>query len=217
MMPLSQGKKRRKLYRENVVRGQSRFDEMMENLIAGGTRRCESCRMPRPAQQFSGSTCKACCYKLKRIDAAAKAEERQSRREQRVLRPVGDGVVYVDASFRDGFAGLAMVGALGDHYRSIGADSSTQAEVMALGWAMSMARANRLHGLTFRTDCTAAFVVHEGAGAKAGWKVEQVPRAQNTHADRLAGLARKAQSESDWNQRSRDRSAHEPHQRKDTA
>lgn len=169
------------------VRRQSRFDEMMENLLAGGSLRCPSCGLLRPASRFDqhGYACNGCVFLIKYV------QEGPPRPQHRALADSG-GIVYVDASYDDGYAGLAVVGALGEHHRSLSADSSVQAEVLALGWAISIAYAGKLRDLTFRTDCQAAYEVHKDTGKKLGWTVEWVSRRHNVEADRLAGLARRA-------------------------
>lgn len=110
---------------------------------------------------------------------------------------VPGGAVYVDASVRDGVAGLAVVGALGEFTRRVSTSSSTTAELWALEWAFAIAREQRREDLVFRSDCQG--VVHSVGGTPAwrlvveawGWAVEYVPRELNRRAHSLCVVARK--------------------------
>lgn len=182
---MNEGKKRRKRYRVEVKRigRQDRFTEMMEAVTGEGTRPCTSCGVVRPYSSLDASgTCTACHAALERARGYVADVKR-------VAEP---GVVYVDASWQDGAAGLAVVGELGEHYQGTTASSSTHAEVLALRWAMDIARQRGLRDLTFRTDCSAALGQCWGTGRALGWKVEWVSRTRNQHADRLASEARHA-------------------------
>lgn len=94
--------------------------------------------------------------------------------------------VYVDASYRDGRAGLAVVGALGTHTRVVAATGSVAAEVAALRWGVELARRYRSPPVRFYTDSQAAAI------AAAGWPehVVQIPRRRNAEADHAARAAR---------------------------
>lgn len=100
-------------------------------------------------------------------------------------------VVYVDASWQDGVAGLAVVGVLGVHtLRLEGCRSSTWAEREAMKLAMRIAGQRGLKDLVFRTDCGyVARMWAEGKPSKR-WVVEQVSRDRNRRADRWAKRAR---------------------------
>lgn len=193
---MAESKKNRRQYRATLAhRGlvrADRFDDLMTAVTGGGTRPCGWCGLAMPAER-EPDVCEACQASVRRV------------RKVRVPLPstpaatedIEPGVIYVDASFRQGMAGLAVVGALGDHQKRVEARSSTQAEVLALAWALEIAKATERWGLTFRTDCQAAFRQfplsrHRLIGNRLGWTVEQVPRRQNRQADRLAAVARDA-------------------------
>lgn len=109
------------------------------------------------------------------------------------------GFVSTDASFRDGVAGLGVAGALGEHSRRARAASSTHAEMLALEWAMEIAREADRRDLMFCTDCSAVFqtlgVRYDGERYTSlgprdrGWFLSRIPRAQNRRADLLASLS----------------------------
>lgn len=113
---------------------------------------------------------------------------------QVTVKHMEEGVVWVDASYRDGTAGLAVAGALGEHARKVEAVSSTQAEVLALRWAMEIAKNDDRTGLTFRTDCQAAWKVLYQTPRRMDWRVELVARYRNQRADYLAGKIRLAET-----------------------
>ena len=96
--------------------------------------------------------------------------------------------VYVDASFADGLAGLAVVGALGCHSKRVPAASSTEAERLALLWAVKIARQRGLTGMVFRTDNEGSTRVQIPQRLES--VVEWVPRHRNCEADDLAKRAR---------------------------
>jgi hypothetical protein len=100
--------------------------------------------------------------------------------------------VYTDASFADGVAAIAVVGALGTHVRCILAANSTTAEHEAMRWAFELARQSD-HGrgeLVFRTDCKSTAKAFTAPVAR-GWRTEVVPRAQNVVAHGVASRARR--------------------------
>lgn len=175
---------------------QSRFDEMMAALQAGGSSRCAMCGLLRPVSELDeADTCLRCEQRLVALERSALAAARRGADVPMPPRPQAkeppDSVVYVDASYRDGLAGLAVVGALGEHTQKTKASSSVHAEVLALRWAMDMARAAGMKDLTFRTDCQAAFNALCRSSKKMRWTVEQIPRRRNVRADALAGHARR--------------------------
>lgn len=108
-------------------------------------------------------------------------------------------VVAVDASYRAGRAGIAYTGYLGNRSALIDCDSSTDAELHALLLAMRAAARRGIAVLTFHTDCG---VATRPDGSRRGcalrqevgrllhlnrsWHVVQIPRSQNSAADRLA-------------------------------
>jgi hypothetical protein len=100
--------------------------------------------------------------------------------------------VNIDASWRDGYAGIAVVGALGTHARCIRTRSSTEAEKEAMRLAFALARCSDdgRGVLVFRTDCATAAGAFTASIAK-GWRTELVPRRQNTVAHGVASRARR--------------------------
>lgn len=164
---------------------QDRFAELMETVLRGPVKCCWTCRLQRPVGDLDDhGICFACRSRM--TEVISRAPEPSS--------PQPDDephVVYVDASFRDGYAGLAVVGALGQHSDFTEASSSTHAEVMALHWAISIAKRIGRTDLIFRTDCHAASRAWPAQHLKKmGWTIEQVPRRRNQRADMLAGRAR---------------------------
>ena len=101
--------------------------------------------------------------------------------------------VNIDASWRDGHAGIAVVGALGTHARCIRARSSTEAEKEAMRLAFALARCSDdgRGVLVFRTDCATAAGAFTASITK-GWRTELIPRQQNAVAHGVAGRARRA-------------------------
>lgn len=92
--------------------------------------------------------------------------------------------VYVDASYDDGRAGLAITGALGLHTRLVPAHSSVHAETLALDWAFEMALSQKVSSMEIRTDCHGAmakskFMKPNGYDYNVVW----VPRSKNTEAN----------------------------------
>lgn len=101
------------------------------------------------------------------------------------------GVVWVDASWRDGLAGLAVVGELGEHSRPFLCRSNVAAEVEAMRWALLLAHEAGVVELMVRTDSQSA----QRFGSRAvlrrlAWVVEWVPRRLNRRADLLSRRAR---------------------------
>ena len=184
---MNQGKRRRASYRAalkdaGLVR-QSRFDERIGALA--GTANCQGCGLARPASALDDSDyCPVC--RGRRRSTRIQIEEWAGE-------PSEPDVVYVDASWSEGVAGLAVVGALGSHSRVCQAPTSTAAEVMALRWAFEIAEAQGQAGLIFRSDCTAAVNLHNRNNYRLGWRVEHVPRRFNASADSRAGIARRQQ------------------------
>lgn len=109
--------------------------------------------------------------------------------------------IDVDASYKDGLAGIAYVGLAGDHERSITAASSTHGELCALLVAMAAAENQAITDVTFRTDCKVVadggarglgtLVVAAFLERNASWRVVFMPRARNGHANTLARWALK--------------------------
>lgn len=113
--------------------------------------------------------------------------------------------VFTDASFRDGRAGLAMNGALGEKRKAISCRCSTEAELAAMVWAMSEAALAGLSLVAFHSDNAAVtdraygrptrrisamrFAVHAAVGSRLGWDLIRVPRRELGTAHALARLA----------------------------
>lgn len=179
---------RRRTYRRALIDAEmvrpDRFTDMIRAVTGGGTRSCASCGLVRVGSALDDQdVCTACRQAFGRLRARAP-------QPLAVVTPIEPNVVWVDASYNRGRAGLAVVGALGEHSRSVASVSSVQAEVLALRWAMEIARAGDVCGLTFRTDCQAAYNVLRQTPERMYWTVEQVPRRENRRADFLAGRAR---------------------------
>lgn len=135
--------------------------------------RCKSCRSGRPDDS---AACPWCGLLQRGAPPPAPAAP-----------PAG--VVYVDASVRDGVAGLAVVGALGEFTRRVSTDSSMSAERWALEWAFAIAREQDRRDLVFRCDCVGVIKRFNGSPARR-WVIEHVPRKLN-RAHSLSVLARK--------------------------
>src|SRR5690242_14941623 len=128
-------KRQRARYREALARAQmirpDRLTELVQAVKAGGSCPCRCCGIVHPANELSErGICDYCSRALGKVRVNLPAVRYHD------LATDEPGVVYVDASYRDGVAGLAIVGALGQHSRRIEAVSSTQAETLALGWAI---------------------------------------------------------------------------------
>jgi ribonuclease HI len=185
---VNQQKRARANYRHTLKKlgqvRQSRFDELMSTLIGAGSKACVVCRLVRPNNNLDeDGRCPYCATRLKAVGKATALQARSTR-------PLEPNIVYVDASFRDGIAGLAVVGEIGEYSKACPAPTSTAAEVMAFRWALELAEEGGYRDLIFRTDCTHVYDLHHRNEYRLGWVVEQVPRRENQHADRLAGWAR---------------------------
>lgn len=181
----------RRAYRQGLPPRQSRFDEMMASVI-NASARCSVCRLHHPANLVEEGVCSACRRTLKRQSTRIQKATPLSPPELAYDQPVeiADNVVFVDASWRDGTAGLAVVGAVGAHSKRIQCSSSNSAECEALRWAFSIARPLGRKDLIFRTDSQRAATTQ--APSKTGWAIEWVPRHKNARADRAATVARLA-------------------------
>jgi hypothetical protein len=180
------GKARRREYRRALaVHGRiDRFTERMQAL-QGGSAPCDCCTLVRPGSDLEEGICGTCRSSLIRLRTLVPTTTSQPSVH---LEP---GIVWADASFDNGVAGIAVCGALGEHVQQVEASSSTHAEVLALRWAMEIARASRAQDLTFRTDCQSAYQ-NCRARKSERWVIEQVPRSRNLRADYLARRARLA-------------------------
>ncbi len=121
--------------------------------------------------------------------------------------------VYCDASWRDGRAGIAYESAhLGSDSSIVSCQTSTEAELLALIFAMEACEFARLKNVVFRTDCTSAAHPRRGRSDHplrplreraaeylsrngSGWSVQQVSRNSNRVANGIAGRARKSAME----------------------
>lgn len=116
-------------------------------------------------------------------------KQRRAARKRRTIHPVhrdGGCFINVDASYRDGLAGLAYESALIGYARKVvSAATSVDAETKAMLWAMAVAEGEGLEVVTFRTDCqavarhTAASPIAEILADHPGWNIQQVPRRAN--------------------------------------
>ncbi|MGA9315839.1 MAG: ribonuclease H family protein [Solirubrobacteraceae bacterium] len=116
-----------------------------------------------------------------------------------------------DASYRDGWAGIAYdTNGLGRHRQLVPCASSSEAELLAVLLAMEVADTARLRSVVFRTDCEGTARPDRGRsrplqplrervsrllGERPGWKLELVPRRENVLANGFARGALKALSE----------------------
>lgn len=148
----------------------------------GGTAPCASCTRVVSMSVLQEGLCPPC----RRVPATAAVLVKRERALER-------GVVWVDASWRDGVAGLAVVGELGEHSRPFLCRSNVAAEVEAMRWALRLAREAGVVELVIRTDSQSA----QRFGSRAvprrfAWVVEWVPRHLNRRADHLSRRARLA-------------------------
>lgn len=175
------GARERRGFRGGLVR----LDPLSEYLASrGGTAACRSCTLVVPTGRLLHGVCPAC------LRPRPAPGPRVAGQVPVVSEP---GAVYVDASWRDGVAGLAVVGALGEHRRVFLCRSNVVAEVEAVSWALRLARGREDEYLLFRTDSVPAARV-AGAVCSARrrplWEAEWVPRRRNRRADQLSREAR---------------------------
>jgi ribonuclease HI len=152
--------------------------------ILGGSRPCIWCELVRPVSALSElGICLNCLRSWKGVGGRPWSPPAV----EAVSNAAG---VYVDASYRDGIAGLAVCGALGGHHKRVRASGCNQAEVRALKWAIQIATDVAASGLVFYTDSQCAYLWFYQRERGHGWVAKQVPRGLNRRADRLAGVAR---------------------------
>jgi hypothetical protein len=119
-------------------------------------------------------------------------------------------MIYVnsDASYRDGWAGIAYQSdSLESHSRLVECQTSSEAELRALLLAMSAAERAGLADVVFRTDCESAAQPDRGKNeylrplrdrvasylaAHPGWCVKKITRTENVLANTLARQARRS-------------------------
>lgn len=125
-----------------------------------------------------------------------------------------DAAIYVnsDASYQDGWAGIAYASAaLGNGRQLAACRSSTEAELLALLLAMDAAERARLTSVVFRTDCKATAHPHSRASdgrlrplkervarhlaSHPDWQLRKVHRSANAIANGLAREALRARPE----------------------
>ena len=158
-------------------------------------RRCHWCtRRLAPGRFVDERTCRTCAPIIARAAAAPIAELPQQRAAAPAPAPAR--VVVVDASFRAGVAGLAVVGALGRYSMRVSVGTSTRAGHWALRWAMDIARSRDERDLIFHTDCDAV-ARRAGDDAARRWTVRHVSRSAVREAHELAGAARRRDAGSD--------------------
>jgi hypothetical protein len=123
-------------------------------------------------------------------------------------------LVYVstDASYRDGWAGIAYESAhLGSHSELVKCKSSSEAELRGLLLGMRAAEQARLTNVVFRTDCESTAQPHRGDSAhlrplrgqaaaylarhSPGWCLKQISRRENILANGLARNTRRARDD----------------------
>lgn len=120
-----------------------------------------------------------------------------------------DAAINSDASYTDGWAGIAYESAaLGSRRQLVACRSSTEAELLALLLAMDAADKARLASVVFRTDCKATAHPHWRASSTRlrplkervtrhlashpAWRLKKVHRSANSIANGLARQALKA-------------------------
>jgi hypothetical protein len=172
------GKADRRAYRLGIAGTKTdRFAELMAGI--DGTLACLGCTRVVAVAVLQNGLCPPC----RRIPSAP--------RVVKLDLDVEEGMVYVDASYRDGVAGIAVIGALGTHSRRLECLSNVEAEIEAMRWALRLAKHRRVVEMTFRTDSqSAARFEHNATPRWASWVVEWVPRYRNQKADRLSRRAR---------------------------
>lgn len=100
-------------------------------------------------------------------------------------------VVYVDASYHDGLAGLAMTGDLGTRTEVVRTHSSQRAEVLAIQMAIDHARMSGVDLVVVRSDCRAAVAQFSQSSP---YVIQLIGRAWIREAHRLARSTRKGAS-----------------------
>jgi hypothetical protein len=188
---VAESKRQKQTYRR--VLSQYGGDHLSDLVAAAhaGSEACLVCSLVRPVSSLSEGVCSVCRQTLSGSFVQRLLEKNV---ERLVAEPQDPLAVYVDASWQSGVAGIAVVGALGRHSDRVPAQSSSDAEVRAMLWALRIAKQRRDERvLVFRTDNHSA----QRAGAHAvpnwaRWSVEWVPRRRNYAADRLALQARVA-------------------------
>jgi hypothetical protein len=188
---MAESKQQRRAYRQVLAQNPS---DRLSDLVAAshaGSDVCLVCSLVRPVSAISDGVCDVCQLSLSRGFLHRLVEKKLASAPLDRSDPLA---VYVDASWQAGVAGVAIVGALGRHSDRVQAQSSGQAEVYAMMWALRLAKQRQdQRALVFRTDNQSA----QRAGARAvprrfAWTVEWVPRRRNHVADRLAFQARLA-------------------------
>jgi len=110
--------------------------------------------------------------------------------------------VNSDASYRDGWAGIAYDGDfLGSDSRLVPCRTSTEAELSALLLAMAAAQRAGVASVVFRTDCKSTAHPHRGDNKELRplrervtrylaehpeWRLQEVHRSSNIIANRMA-------------------------------
>jgi hypothetical protein len=187
---MAESKLQKRAYRKALREHQG---DRLSDLVAAshfGSDVCLACTLVRPASAISDGVCSVCRQGLSRF----LVRRLVATSEPLVPTQPDPLAIYVDASWQDGVAGLAIVGALGSHSKRMPAQSSGHAEVHVMLWALRIAKHSRdERPLVFRTDNQSA----QRAGTRgipnwAEWVVEWVPRRRNHAADRLALQARVA-------------------------
>lgn len=124
--------------------------------------------------------------------------------------------VYSDAAYRDGCAGIAVAGDMGEAWQAVSAVNSMHAEVLALAFATLSAARRGVETVTFRVDSIGLLDLrrlrHRAGHAPAcnqvmrlftthpGWQLEHIARAGNARANILARRALIMQT-GNWQQR----------------
>jgi hypothetical protein len=171
-MPMKNNTKRKRDFRAALAEAgmvrPDRLTEMMSAIAGGGSQRCEGCgRQTWCSDIAEFDVCSACRAAFRRL------KKKPPRPRPRLsVSHVEPNVVWADASYRDGRAGLAVVGALGEHSRTVDAVSSTQAEVLALRWAMDIAEAGDVPGLMHRLP---GGLTHSSRSTRGGAGAVPVP------------------------------------------
>jgi hypothetical protein len=194
---VSSAKQRHEYRRALSVEEHAILDSLHAKLRAleAGSMACAQCTLVKPRDVLDADgVCTVCRSRpVRRPLAPSRGQSFHRDLAEAHARPIPDveQLVTVDASYADGVAGLAVVGVLGEHAKRVDARSSAEAEVLAMAWAMDLAREQDMDGVVFQTDNTSA--CHYGLNRvrrSDDWHVRWVPRRFTSRADRLAARAR---------------------------
>lgn len=101
--------------------------------------------------------------------------------------------IYVDASYKEEIAGLAIIGFPDNYSKKIQIESSNRAEIQCLKWAIQIARELEINNVTFKTDSQSAYniVKLKEQDIQNSFRIEIINRRYNLDADSLSRKTRK--------------------------